>query len=140
MKLTKATIFKYKGVENEQAFSIEPDITVLVGMNESGKTSLLEALAKVNYFEDDNDFIFNKTHDYPRKQKKMADKSPTPIDAVTLEYSVDKALIDEIEADILIPFKMKAVTYTKKYDNQGSFSTLHVSLKTFLKRSCLRQV
>ena len=44
--LKKATIYRYKCIENEQSFEIEPDVTVLVGMNESGKTSLLEALAK----------------------------------------------------------------------------------------------
>jgi predicted ATP-dependent endonuclease of OLD family len=42
-------------------------ITVLVGMNESGKTSVLECLAKTNYFEDDEKFKFNETLDYPRK-------------------------------------------------------------------------
>ena len=37
-KLTKAAIYKYKSIENTQSFSVEPDTTVLVGMNESGKT------------------------------------------------------------------------------------------------------
>ena len=60
IKLTKATIHKYKSIETEQSFNVEEDVTVLVGMNESGKTSLLEALAKVNYFdEDDDSFKFN---------------------------------------------------------------------------------
>ena len=71
IKLVKATIHKYKSIETEQFFNVEDDVTVLVGMNESGKTSILEALAKVNYFEDDDDFKFNMTHDFPRKQKKQ---------------------------------------------------------------------
>ena len=50
MKLINVTIFKYKCIETEQSFKVEDDITILVGMNESGKTSLLEALAKTNYF------------------------------------------------------------------------------------------
>jgi recombinational DNA repair ATPase RecF len=70
IKLTKAIVHKYKCIEQSQVITIEPDITVFVGMNESGKTSLLEALAKVNYFEDDKDFKFNMIRDYPRKQKK----------------------------------------------------------------------
>ncbi|WP_228140057.1 AAA family ATPase, partial [Acinetobacter pittii] len=46
-----------------QSINIEEDITVLVGMNESGKTSVLECLAKTNYFEDDEKFKFNETLD-----------------------------------------------------------------------------
>lgn len=91
--LKEATIYKYKSVENEQKFEIEPDVTVLVGMNESGKTNLLEALAKVNYFEsDDKDFIFDMTRDYPRKQKKAAEKHGGSINAVKLTYEIDTTL------------------------------------------------
>lgn len=46
MKLKKVVIHKYKSFESEQHFSLEDDITILVGMNESGKTSALEAIAK----------------------------------------------------------------------------------------------
>ena len=81
IKLIKADIVRYKCIEKEQSFDVEDDVTVLVGMNESGKTSILESLAKTNYFEEDDNFSFNMTHDFPRKQKKAADKSgeiPTP--------------------------------------------------------------
>lgn len=53
MKLTAVKIHKYKCIETEQSFNIDSDITVLVGMNESGKTSVLEAIAKTNYFQKD---------------------------------------------------------------------------------------
>ena len=62
MKLKKVEIKKYKSFENSQEFEIENDITILVGMNESGKTSILEAIAKTNYFQDDESFKFNTTH------------------------------------------------------------------------------
>lgn len=119
--LTKATIYKYKCIENEQTFAIEPDVTVLVGMNESGKTSLLEALAKVNYFDsEDVDYHFDMTHDYPRKQKKAAEKSGQPIDAVMLYYEIDTSLQASIEKDILIEFKQKSFSYTKRYNNEAT--------------------
>lgn len=115
--LKKATIYKYKCIENEQTFEVEPDITVLVGMNESGKTSLLEALAKVNYFDsNDTDYKFNMTHDYPRKQKKAAEKKGQPIEAVELYYEMDDSLRQTIEKDVLLKFK-KTFSYKKKYDN-----------------------
>ena len=49
IKLIKANIIRYKCIETEQSFDVEDDVTVLVGMNESGKTSILEALAKTQY-------------------------------------------------------------------------------------------
>ncbi|WP_336150470.1 AAA family ATPase [Acinetobacter pittii] len=52
IKLKNIEILKYKSFTTPQSINIEEDITVLVGMNESGKTSVLECLAKTNYFED----------------------------------------------------------------------------------------
>lgn len=51
MKLKKITIHKYKSFETEQKFDLEDDITILVGMNKSGKTSALEAIAKLVIFK-----------------------------------------------------------------------------------------
>ena len=133
IKLTKATIHKYKSIETEQSFNVEEDVTVLVGMNESGKTSLLEALAKVNYFdEDDDSFKFNMTHDFPRKQKKAVEKSgETPI-AVTLNYILSDDIIKTIETDIGVKIKSKEISYSKKYNGKGSFSSVSIDVKAFL--------
>lgn len=86
MKLNKVTIHKYKCIETEQQFVVEDDISILVGMNESGKTSVLEAIAKSNYFQKDEAFKFKTTHDYPRKEKKTLDKSGLDPNAITAEY------------------------------------------------------
>ncbi|HEY5534545.1 MAG TPA: AAA family ATPase [Ignavibacteria bacterium] len=53
MKLVSASIKKYKSIFNAENIKIDDKITTLVGMNESGKTVSLEALAKSNYFLDD---------------------------------------------------------------------------------------
>lgn len=74
IKLVKASIDRYKSIEKRQTFDVEEDITVLVGMNESGKTSILEALAKSNYFEEDLNFNYNLIYDFPRKQKRLSIK------------------------------------------------------------------
>ena len=132
IKLTKARIHKYKSVETEQFFNVEDDVTVLVGMNESGKTSLLEALAKVNYFDEDNDFQYNMTHDFPRKQKKAVEKSGEIPNAVTLTYLLSDDLIESIEKDIGINIDTKEISYTKKYNNQGSFTPIPIDIKAFL--------
>ena len=134
MKLTKARIHRYKCVESDQTFDVEPDATVLVGMNESGKTSLLEALAKVNYFNDDEVFQYNLTLDYPRRQLKAIERSGDDPEAVTLEFSIDKELCDEITEDIAVPFEQTSFTYTKRYSNKGSYSFESPSFTDFLSK------
>ena len=73
--LTSVKLDKYKSYETPQSFDVDEKVTVLVGKNESGKTAVLEAIAKTHYFEDDPKFKFDATHDYPRREKKRYDKS-----------------------------------------------------------------
>ena len=68
--LTEAKINKYKSYTNEQVVKLEDEVTTLVGKNESGKTAFLEALAKFNYFIDDDEFKFDEVRDYPRNELK----------------------------------------------------------------------
>ena len=100
INLKKATLHKYKCIENDQSFEVDKDITVLVGMNESGKTAILEALAKTNYFEEDKKFIFNRTHDYPRREKKKMEKREERAKAITCEFEISPDLLLEISEDI----------------------------------------
>jgi len=137
MKLISATIHKYKCIETEQTFQIENDITVLVGMNESGKTSALEALAKSNYFQKDDKFTFNTTHDYPRKEKKKLDKSGQDPFAITCTYSLSNSLKAKISADIgagIVDFETFTVSNkfsnTKSYGNVKSHFQKFIELKT----------
>lgn len=132
--LKKATIYKYKCIENEQSFNVEDGITVLVGMNESGKTSILEAMAKCNYFEEsDSDFAFDTTHDYPRKQKKAMDKSGVIPDAVKLTYVIDKELKAKIETDIGVKISSCDFSVTRNYNNKSSWSINWTTVDSFVK-------
>ena len=131
IKLTKATIHKYKSIENSQDFMVEPDVTVLVGMNESGKTSILEALAKFNPFDADQKFKFNTTHDYPRKQKKTIDKSGENPSAVTLFFEINGNLVKAIETDLGVKLSSHSFSVTKNYANKKTWSVNMVTNKTF---------
>ena len=67
IKLKKVEIDKYKSFLEKQEIDIEDGVTRIVGKNESGKTALLEAMAKFNYFDSSDDtFKFNSTNEYPR--------------------------------------------------------------------------
>lgn len=133
IKLIKATISKYKSIEKEQIFDVDKDITVLVGMNESGKTSILEAIAKTNYFEKDEDFTFNLTHDYPRKQKKAIDKSGENPKAIILEFQIDDNLAKKIESDINLTIASRSFYLTCYYDNSKKWQVDWVSTLDFAK-------
>jgi predicted ATP-dependent endonuclease of OLD family len=133
MKLLNAEIHKYKSIETKQSFSIEDGITVLVGMNEAGKTSVLEAIAKVNYFTSDDEFKFDTTHDYPRKEKKKLDKSGEDPVAVALTFEIDDTLLKAISNDIGNGvFDVKKFTYSKKYGNGGLYSGIRADKTKFL--------
>ncbi len=84
MLLKKVTVHKYKSFLTKQELTVENQITRIVGKNESGKTALLEAIAKSNYFEANTEFEFNKDLDYPRGElTKVRNSNP---EAVTGEY------------------------------------------------------
>ncbi len=131
--LTEATIHKYKSIESDQTFSINKDVTILVGMNESGKTSAVEAIAKTNYFQDDDKFQFNTTYDYPRKEKKKMDKTGVVPEAITLKFAISKRLQDSIDKDIgKGVFDVNEFTRTTKYDNNHTISNVKVDYSKFV--------
>lgn len=133
MKLNKVTIHKYKCVETEQSFNVENDITILVGMNESGKTSVLEALAKSNYFQKDETFKFKTTHDYPRKEKKALDKSGVDPIAITCEYSLSGELIATIEADLgKDVFTQNTISVSNKFSNGRVWNDVAADFSKFI--------
>lgn len=131
MKLKKVTIHKFKSFESSQEFDLDNDITILVGMNESGKTSVLESIAKTNYFQDDEQFKFSLTHDYPRREKKKVEKSGENPKAITCTYEISEELLEEISNDVGIDvFKSNTFSITSKYDNKGrTFSGISADKK-----------
>ena len=132
MKLKEITIHKYKSFESEQKFDLENDITILVGMNESGKTSALEAIAKTHYFQDDESFKFNATHDYPRKDKKRMEKNEENPEAITCVYEIDSNLQQSIEKEMGKGIlKSTIFSVTIKYNN-GKTINISVDTKKFI--------
>ena len=118
MKLTKVEIFKYKCFQKRQEVEIDPRITTVVGMNESGKTSFLSAIAKTNYFDDtDADFKYDAIHDYPRLglidfENDAEDKG----NIISCTYEIPKELIDTINTELGVEvFSVKEFTQTFNY-------------------------
>ena len=130
MLLKKVTIHKYKSFLTEQSYTVEERITRIVGKNESGKTALLEALAKSNYFEDNADFQFNKNLDYPRSELIKA-KNENPA-VLTCEYELSDADVKSVEDDLGEGIISKQTfSRTCYYDNTHTASGVSVNFDVF---------
>ena len=88
MHLVSATIGPFKSIEKAEPVKIEQGVTVLVGMNESGKTVFLEALLKSEDIFDRAKFDY--IDDYPRKDLSIYEKrhSTNPDTVTTLTYQL----------------------------------------------------
>jgi len=114
----------------EQSYTVEDQITRIVGKNESGNTALLEALAKSNYFEDNSDFQYNKDLDYPRSDLiKVRNQNP---DALTCEYELSDEDVENIEDDFAAGIISKrSFSLTSRYDNTCIVTGITVNFGVF---------
>lgn len=118
MQLLKTHITLFKSIDDSNEVTIEPDVTALVGQNESGKTAFLEALYKA--FAVEKDIGYNYVEDYPRKgltfYEEQHKKKPAVVAQLTYKLSEDE--IQYINEDL--DFKLlEELTFTvsHKYDN-----------------------
>jgi predicted ATP-dependent endonuclease of OLD family len=132
--LKKVEIYKYKSIQKHQAIEIDPAVTTLVGMNESGKTNFLEALAKTNYFNDaDKDFKFDVTQDYPRSELIEFQSSGDAGKIISCEYAISEELLGLIAADVgQGVFTAKTFSWTQYYDGTSNVLGITANEKKFL--------
>lgn len=135
IKLRKVEINKYKSFLEKQEIDIEDGVTRIVGKNESGKTALLEAMAKFNYFDSDDDsFNFNSTNDYPRGLlKKYQQEYPDDDFAViSCTFEISDELLKQISDDIgKGVYTDKTIQIAKKYNNRMTY-TISADCKKFI--------
>jgi predicted ATP-dependent endonuclease of OLD family len=134
IKLIQVTIHKYKSIQKAQTVNIDPAITTIVGMNEAGKTSLLTAIAKTNYFTDDSDFAFDITQDYPRNELIDFQHVEHDCDIIECKYKISSDLLKEIEEEFgKEVFTTKEFTYTCHYKSKtNTFGGISANQKKFL--------
>ncbi|WP_313811871.1 AAA family ATPase [Glutamicibacter sp.] len=118
MKLTSFRVRRYKNVLDSTEVSVESDVTTLVGMNESGKSTMLDALYRLNPVYDDK---FVERDDYPRWRWKRDGRKEdlsvvTPIEA-TFELDEDdlEALRDALGNDVVTDTN---VTIGRRYNGK----------------------
>ncbi|HEY1791266.1 MAG TPA: AAA family ATPase [Verrucomicrobiae bacterium] len=117
MKLTKFRVQDYRCI-NDSGWVELDDIAVIVGKNESGKTSLLKALWKLNPFRHEP-YKIDREFPTGRRKEKSIEKT-----VVTAEFSLST---DEIEKIGAIHESAKGVTgieVKKNYKGTTSFTFL----------------
>jgi len=91
MFVTSVTVGPFRSIDKEQNVAIDDDVTVLVGMNEAGKTVFLQALHKTS------DVLgiakFEPVDDYPRKNLNTYQKrhGTSPDKVVAIRYALYEA-------------------------------------------------
>ncbi len=136
ISLIKATIYKYKSFSKEQKIDFDERVTTLVGMNESGKTAFLEALAKVNYFREDPKFKFDEIQDYPRKELKSHQKEGDENLSIKCKFKISHQLLERIQDDIgEKTFNCEEFELQVKYNNGKIYSGISASEKEYIKFS-----
>ena len=130
MILSRVTIHKYKSFLTEQTFEVEPKTTRIVGKNESGKTALLEALAKTRYFETNPEFRFVQDLDYPRSGFAGVRGTNPKVVTCYYELSMDEMLaVDTIFTPGVVSIDHLAITTF--YDNTVQVEGISVNMAAF---------
>lgn len=123
MKLLKARVTKYRSID-DSGWVDAGDVIALVGKNESGKTTFLQALEKLNSAERTRG-NFDLTKDYPRRELSKYKKTheDQAAKAVEAEFELTEAEISDIEEvfgeGVL---KSNKVTASKDYANERVWS------------------
>lgn len=132
MKLITAEVHNFRCIENSGIIRIDPEITILVGQNESGKTAFLKSLDKSKSLGGSS---FNIIEDYPRRHLTQYEQEhkKNPATVVTLEYSLDKNEVEEINShfsfELLTELTFKV---NHSYDNNTTVE-LNVPEEKFIK-------
>ena len=105
MEIRSARVTHFKSAGDTTQFTVEPDVTCLVGKNESGKTAVLEALYRLKPVPAGHVRGFQGLRDYPRRTFSR-DKDQVPNESVItvtaeLAEGEEQELADEFGAGAL---------------------------------------
>jgi predicted ATPase len=100
LQFVSARVTYYRSVEDSGEFTVEPDVTCLVGKNESGKTNVLQALYRINPVE--SSAGFEEVIDFPTRLTRQRRRLPAgeliPVATATFRYGDDE--LAQIEGDL----------------------------------------
>jgi energy-coupling factor transporter ATP-binding protein EcfA2 len=108
VKLRAFQVYMYKGIRDSGRVEIAP-LTVIVGKNESGKTSLLKALHKLNPYKPEP-YLMDR--EWPRgHRKERSDKQVV----CRAEFELSETELDELNALIAPPMTTNIIEVVRDY-------------------------
>lgn len=129
MRLASVQIQRFKSVDDSGSFDIQPDVTALVGKNESGKTAALQALYRVNPVESGYARSFNALRDYPRGDynEDEADGNIANLSPVRATFSLDDADKEAI-AERFGPKTLKSdsLVVSRRFDDKAFYMSIEI--------------
>lgn len=108
MWVESVEVGSFRNFTDTQLMTVERDVTCLIGKNESGKTTVLKALHRLN--PANNRDTFNETKDYPRprlsRDRRKAGgtlKNVVPISATFVLEAEDVKVLSPMFDDVSFP-------------------------------------
>lgn len=122
MRITKARVRNYRSVIDSTPFTVEADKTILVGINEAGKTALLRAMQAVNPPEDVPKIDY--LADYPRSllnELQTGRLTEADVPVAELTFSLDATDRAALSADLTLAADA-TITLTRYLDGSRKHS------------------
>lgn len=127
MLLRKARVTNFKIVEDSNEFTLDR-VTCLIGKNESGKTAILDALYRLNPYDEELS-EYDKIEEYPRRYLMEYDERHRGREAcvVTTTWELDDADVNAIEK-VLGPrtVSSREVEVYKRYHDKGTIWVISI--------------
>lgn len=120
MILKTAHVTKYKCISDSTPFTLDKDVTCLVGKNEAGKTAILEALYKLKPVRDE-DATFDVVREYFKPEMLDYEKThaKNPATAISTTWELEEEDYNALEA-LIGPAarKIGIVTVCRTFDSK----------------------
>lgn len=123
MRLKRVRVRDYRSVNDSGEFEVEHDKTILVGINEAGKTCLLTAMEQVN--APATRPKFKALTDYPRArytEVQRGDRAAGDVEVVVASFELDaddRAAVAEVAPDL---GDLQTYQFTRRLDNSSMHS------------------
>ncbi|MCX5443913.1 ATP-dependent endonuclease [Streptomyces sp. NBC_00063] len=118
MRLQSAHVTKYKSINDSTEFTLDGDITALVGKNEAGKTAALEALYRLNPLASGHPTKFEELRDYPRRHRARDKARIDQARPVRATFELEQADVDAVAEEFgTKAFTADTVTIHRQYDS-----------------------
>ena len=124
MILRSIRVRKYKNILDSGEMEIRPDVTCLVGKNESGKSALLQALYRLNPVPTGHPEQFASLRDYPRREYVRDRRRINRTAPITATFELEDADVRAVEA-VHGPgaLSSRLVTVARSYRNELVFES-----------------